>query len=338
MPKKQTNTFKDCQTTDSASEEEKVEGFTQILREIREFRHETTRNFEVVKKDISEIKKKIKELDSRLEEAESRIAAKEDQEIMLSKVLIHTLRVQKDLMERCEDSEGRSRRKNLRIYAVPEKLEGSDMIGFVEKVLRHTLKIEGEIPIERAHRSGQLIQRNNNKPRSILVRFQSYNTRQRVLSAAWAKKEIKLEDNTRIYFDEDFTNKVFQERAKYRDVRKQLKERGIKARVLFPARLKITEAGGKVRVFRDPRHAAEGLRDYGVAMEMTPREPDLESMLKASGWETAPSRRANPAKEMLSGVKTLLDAIKKHEDGDEEEEEEEARGKTKRSRRGDTRK
>ena len=58
MPKKKTNTYKDCQTPDSASEEN-VEGFTQILREIREFRHETTRNFEVVKKDISGIKKKI---------------------------------------------------------------------------------------------------------------------------------------------------------------------------------------------------------------------------------------------------------------------------------------
>ena len=127
-----------------------------------------------------------------MEEAESRIAAKEYQEIMLSKVLIHTLRVQKDLMERCEDSEGRSRRKNLRIYAVPEKLEGSDMIGFVEKVLCHTLKIEGEIPIERAHRSGQLIQRNNNKPRSILVRFQSYNMRQRVLTGQRKRLNWKI--------------------------------------------------------------------------------------------------------------------------------------------------
>ena len=274
-------------------------------------------------------------------------AHKVSQTIMLSKVLIHTLRIQKNLVDRCEDYEGQSRRNNLRIYAVPEKSEGSDMIGFVEKVLRHTLNIDGEIPIERAHRSGQLM-RHNNRPRPILVRFQSYNARQKVLSAAWAKKEVKLEDNTHIYFDEDFTNKVFQERAKYRDVRKQLKERGIKARVLFPARLKITETGGKVKVFRDPRHAAEGLRDYGVAMETTPREPDLESMLKASGWETAPRRGTSPAKDMMSGVKTLLDAIKKHEEGDEEEEEEadddadeeEARGKTKKRmgkmrRRGD---
>ena len=58
MPKKKINTYKD-KTPDSASEEENVEGFTQILREIREFCHETTRNFEVVKKDISGIKKKI---------------------------------------------------------------------------------------------------------------------------------------------------------------------------------------------------------------------------------------------------------------------------------------
>ena len=95
MPKKKIDAHKVSQTIDSASEEETMEGFTQILREIREFRLETTRNFDVVKKDVSEIKNKIKELDSRMEEAESRIATTENQEIMLSKVLIHTLRIQK---------------------------------------------------------------------------------------------------------------------------------------------------------------------------------------------------------------------------------------------------
>lgn len=75
-------------------------------------------------------------------------------------------------------------------------------------------------------------------------------------------------------------------------------------------------------MFCDPRHAAEGLRDYGVSMEMTPREPDMESMLKASGWETTPRRGASPTKERMFAVKKMLDAIKTHEEGDEEEEEE----------------
>lgn len=68
--KRKTATQRERQTTDSASEEENVEGFTQILREIREFRQETARNFDVLKKDISDIKKKIKELDKRMNEAE----------------------------------------------------------------------------------------------------------------------------------------------------------------------------------------------------------------------------------------------------------------------------
>lgn len=50
-----------------------------------------------------------------------------------------------------------------------------------------------------------------------------------MLQAAWAKKDIRVNDR-RIYFDEDFTNQVFKERAKYRQVRKQLQERKIKSR------------------------------------------------------------------------------------------------------------
>ena len=61
-----------------------------------------------------------------------------------------------------------------------------------------------------------------------------------MLQAAWAKKDIRVND-CRIFFDEDFTTQVFKERAKYRQVRKQLQERNIKSRILFPAKLKLFE-------------------------------------------------------------------------------------------------
>lgn len=65
-------------------------------------------------------------------------------------------------------------------------------------------------------------------------------------------------NDRRIYFDEDFTTRVFEERAKYRQVRKQLQERKIKSRILFPARLKVYHPDGKFKVFDNPKAAAEG--------------------------------------------------------------------------------
>lgn len=51
-------------------------------------------------------------------------------------------------------------------------------------------------------------------------------------------------------------------------------------------------------------------------MEPRPREPNLDPILKAAGWASVRRRVANPAKEMVTGVKTLLRMIKKQEDGD----------------------
>lgn len=133
-----------------------------------------------------------------------------------------------------------------------------------------------------------------------------------MLQAAWAKKDIRVNDR-RIYFDEDFTNQVFKERAKYRQVRKQLQERKIKSRIMFPARLKLLEKDGKTKVFDNPRAAAEGLRDYGINMEIQAGEPDLESTLQAAGWQTPRSSRRTPASALMSGVKTLLDSLDRHE-------------------------
>lgn len=100
----------------------------------------------------------------------------------------------------------------------------------------------------------------NERLRSIIVRFQNYSMKQMVLQAAWSKKDICVKDR-RIYFDEDFTTRVFQERAEYRQVRKQLQERKIKSRILVPARLKVYHPDGKFKVFDNPKDAAEDLRD-----------------------------------------------------------------------------
>ncbi|CAL1602361.1 unnamed protein product [Knipowitschia caucasica] len=283
-----------------------------IMNEIKIFRTETTENFETAKKDIKGIKEEIGQLNLRIGTAEERIAETESRDIELTKVLIQVLRKQKLLEEKCQDLESRSRRKNLRIYSVPEKSEGNNMVEFIYKFLNERLGITG-VRIERAHRAAPLVTDGGadrrpgtpKRPGSIVVRFQSYVEKQRVLQAAWTKKDIRIKDS-RIFFDEDFSAQVYKERAKYRQVRKQLYERNIKTRILYPAKLKLFLSDGKYTVFKDPPTAAEGLREFGITMESSPKEPDLEATLQAAGWESPRRGRGGRADELTSSLNTLI--------------------------------
>ena len=76
------------------------------------------------------------------------------------------------------------------------------MVEFVQKLLRETLEVPPttELGIERAHRalaprpSGD----REDKPRSIIIRFLRYTTKEEVLRKAWGKKKedgiIKTEE------------------------------------------------------------------------------------------------------------------------------------------------
>lgn len=194
-------------STDNAS------ATSEILKEIKLFRTETAGNFDVLRKEVSDIKQNFEHLQARVTDAEKRIAYNEERDMDLTKVLFHLMSKQKQLEEKHEDLESRTRRKNLRIYSVPEKTEGTNMIEFIGKLLREQLNIRDEIHIERAHRAaGNAATGRTDYARSIIVRFRSFGERQRVLQAAWSLKTIMIGDR-RIYFDEDYTEEVFKERA-----------------------------------------------------------------------------------------------------------------------------
>lgn len=179
--------------------------------------------------------------------------------------------------------------KNVRIYLVPEKTEGNYMNAFLETLFCDKLNIQEEIHIERLHHATGVSAGRKEKGRSIIVCFRSYKEKQRVLQAAWSKKDIKINDR-RIYFDEDFTADVYRECTMYRSVRKQLQERNIKSHILFPAKLKLYLQDGKTKTFVTPREAADGLQEFGVTMEASQKEPDWETALRAAGWHSPRSR------------------------------------------------
>uniref|UniRef100_A0AAV2LJA9 Uncharacterized protein n=1 Tax=Knipowitschia caucasica TaxID=637954 RepID=A0AAV2LJA9_KNICA len=63
---------------------------------------------------------------------------------------------------------------------------------------------------------------------------------------------------------------------------------------------------GKIKVFESPE-AAEGLQEFGIAMECPTKELDLESILQAAGWQSPRSKsRTGHIDNLMPSLKKLL--------------------------------
>ncbi|KAK7880965.1 hypothetical protein WMY93_032419 [Mugilogobius chulae] len=80
------------------------------------------------------------------------------------------------------DLEGRARRNNIRLYGVPEDTEGTSTAAYVENLIKRELggdlSVEGNLGIERAHRALGPKPPAGAPPRSIVVRFIRFTTKE----------------------------------------------------------------------------------------------------------------------------------------------------------------
>ncbi|KAK7933660.1 hypothetical protein WMY93_004556 [Mugilogobius chulae] len=212
---------------DEANTDKEVVTNRTILQELREYRQE--------------IKAEFAKTNNRLNEAENRIEGNERRLQDMEEALTGVLRMQEHLQEKLTDQECRSRRENVRKYGIPEGAEGSAkaMIPFIEQILRENLDIPAttDMQIERAHRALGRQPPPEAKPRSNLVKFQSYRMKEEVIWLAWQKKGFTL-DNHKISLDHDYAPEILNKRKEYAEARRILKENKIRFQTLYPARLR----------------------------------------------------------------------------------------------------
>ncbi len=124
----------------------------------------------------------LKEVTERVDEAEQRILVVENASADTEKRLLALEETANKLTERLHNYENRSRRKNLRIIGLPEKLEGTNATLFMETWIPQILQLDtkaGRIKLERAHRlQGP---ESSRFPRAIIARFHNFSDRQRVM-------------------------------------------------------------------------------------------------------------------------------------------------------------
>ncbi|CAI5697253.1 unnamed protein product [Oreochromis niloticus] len=233
-----------------------------ILQEIQEFRKENSTQLEDIKVEIHKTNRRIDEVENRIEAAETRVQT-------LEQVLKYVLKTQAQHNEKLRDQVGRARRDNLRIYNVPENEEGDSMINFVEKLIRENLDIPlgTELHIERAHRVLTSKPTTSERPRSIVIKFHHYKTKEDILRKAWIK-DIMIK-NRRIYFDHDYPTAILNKRKEYNEVKRVLKEKKIHFQTPYPARLRVFYEEG-TRLYHSAEEATKDLKDRGFPVRVTP--------------------------------------------------------------------
>lgn len=280
---------------DYASSETKILAELEKLRaENREGHNQTKMSLKKLETSMEDLKGEMTKLEKRTQEVEDRVSATEDDGRKYERAIRYLLRRERDLTARCEDLQNRTRRNNMTIYWVPEGSEGKDVKKFVAEMIQLVLKPMPDVnmQIERAHRS--LVSKPktpNATPRSLIVRFVDYSVKDKILRQAWSQKLTYKDEQ--IYFDHDYSPELQRKRAQVREIIKQLKDKNVKAKCLYPAQLKLTTEKGE-QIYPTLKEALPILAEYNIHPKIDERA-QMEDEMSSFSWNVVGERREEGA-------------------------------------------
>lgn len=263
---------------------------TKVLEEIREFRKDMKEQLHDIKAEITKVEHKVEVVEDRVGKIEDRT---QNVETVLGKLIKEVARLEKKVL----DQDGRSRRNNIRIYNVPEDAEGPSMTHFLEGLLQDKLDISiTAADIERAHRalmpkpSGE----NKDKPRSIVMCLARSKIKDEIISKAWGMKKVLLDDNTQIFFDNDYHPTILQRRKDYTEAKRVLKQHGIRFQTPAPAKFRVHYQDG-TQLYQSAEEATTDMKNRGLPIEIFKPAPkggkeDLYTQLSRTAWESTKPR------------------------------------------------
>lgn len=240
-----------------------------LLDALQQLKSEMVSHFDAKMDDLqtklNKIDISLSTLGEHISELEQRVGSNEDNISDLARRISELEKDNAYLREKVEDAENRSRSNNLRFIHIPEKSEGSDTRGFIAALILQLLgpdNFSTPPAIERAHRSRMRRSednKDNTKPRPIVVRLLSFLDKQKILQLAREKGQLKFNDEL-IHIYPDYSAAVRKKRRVFDDVKKELKDRAIHYDLLYPATLKIT-FNGKPLHFKTPDEASAFLQN-----------------------------------------------------------------------------
>lgn len=219
----------------------------------------------------------------RLDEAESRISQLEDENVQLRQEASKSTKDCEQLRCAVEDAANRDRRQNLRLIGLKEGLEGNKPSECVRTIISEALGIElDRSELQRVHRVPTVIPddaEDNLPPRPIVIRFLSFLEKERVLNATKRKYKNKEGVNWKgcqLSFFPDMTRETAAKRKKFKDVKDRLHTLNVRFTVAFPAELRFTWQGKKLK-FTDDKKAMNFLDKHTQRQSTEEGSPVHES-------------------------------------------------------------
>ncbi|KAJ4936686.1 hypothetical protein JOQ06_001273 [Pogonophryne albipinna] len=162
------------------------------------------------------------------------------------------------------------------------------------------------LQIQRAHRAVARKPERNAPPRSIVVNFLEFTTKERVLKKAWEKKILM--EGRRLSFDHDYATEVVLKRKEYVGIKRVLKEKNIRFQTPLD-RMRIHWDSG-TRTYDSAQDAAQELRRRGFSVEIPDRNaselyPEMERLHQTKTWHRVGESSAGGA-ETTSRVRKRL--------------------------------
>lgn len=243
----------------------------QILKELREFRQDNREQLAAMREDLNGIGGRMDEAEQRIDAVETRVQSWEDLLIELAK--LHT-KTEAKLTE----LEGNSRRQNIRIYGVAEGAEESatSAIKFIETLLMNGLSLPPlpQLAIERAHRALAAKPQAGAPPRSFVVKFANYRTKEDILKKAWQAKGFDFQGK-RVYLDNDYAPEIQRRRKEYNGAKAALRDNNIRFQTPYPYKLKVFYNTGTI-TYNSAQEATEDMAERG--------NPSLSSKDPCRSW------------------------------------------------------
>lgn len=160
------------------------------------------------------------------------------------------------------------------------------MPAFLGKILKECVDLpQGtELGIERSHRALGAARNREETPRSILIRFACFTTKEEVLRKAWAKRTVLL-NGQRVYFDQDYAPAILRKHKDYAEAKRALKQQNIRFQTPYPSKLRVFYQDGTV-LYSTAEEATADMRTRGFQIAKVTLKQTLTKHLSSSAWET----------------------------------------------------
>nr|XP_033818516.1 IgGFc-binding protein-like [Geotrypetes seraphini] len=259
----------------SADDTKDEEGSQNIIAELKALRSMLAD----VGIDVTEIKSELADMREDVTQFQQRLQAIEDkqsgQQATIKELQVQVKKIA-NLERELEDANLRSRRNNLRIWGVPEGMESTDMIKYLESFIPKILDITFDKPLEidRAHQVPSHKLTNARYPRPIVFRLLRYSQIPEIMARARVKSPLKR-DGYSILFVPDLSKKTAQLRKQMLAYRPKLKELNAKYGMMYPARMRVT-LNNNTKDFTEPSALADFIE------EMSPSSIDAVNGTRSS--------------------------------------------------------